>query len=209
MTKRTSAKSSRRALAKESSGSAAECIGKIENGISLFAITRGQFSMIDAIQHSLVEIGGGHISVWTWAIADYEVEVFTALMLDARIKTAQLVIDMSAERRNSDLIAQWRSRFGPKSVRVCKNHAKIARVWNDDFRVLLRGSMNLNFNPRFEQFDLTEGGADFDLVEQIENEMPIIAPNASNAEADHATGLTAAFSSDVLNLFPAAKVWAK
>ena len=209
MLKRTSSKSSRRAFAVEAMKTAGDCIGPIEHDMSVFGVTRGQFSMIDCIQHTLGQLGAAHISVWTWAIADYEVEVFTALMLDNRIKGASLVIDISAERRNADLIQQWRDRFGPDSVRICKNHAKIARVWNDDYRVLLRGSMNLNFNPRFEQLDVTEGGPDFDLVSEIEAEMPILPPNSSNSDADHATGLTGAFDQSVLNLFPAAKVWAK
>jgi hypothetical protein len=55
--------------------SAAKCIGKIEKGMSLFAITRGQFSMIDMIFHCLQEIGRAEVSVWTWTIAEYEVEV--------------------------------------------------------------------------------------------------------------------------------------
>ncbi len=34
--------------------------------------------------------------------------------------------------------------------------------------------MNLNWNPRFEQLDITEGGGDFDLVERIRSELPVL-----------------------------------
>ena len=60
----------RRKRVVESFESAAKCIGPIEKGMSLFAITRGQFSMIDAIFHCLHEIGPAEMSVWTWTIAD-------------------------------------------------------------------------------------------------------------------------------------------
>ena len=73
------------------------------------------------------------------------------LMARQEITSGRLVIDASADRRNASIIEQWRQRFGDEAVRICKNHAKIARLWNDRFRLLLRGSMNLNFNPRFEQ----------------------------------------------------------
>jgi hypothetical protein len=43
----TSAASSRRKHAVESFGSAQDCIGRVEKNMSLFAITRGQFSMLD------------------------------------------------------------------------------------------------------------------------------------------------------------------
>jgi hypothetical protein len=64
----------------ESFENAAACIGPIERDMSLFALTRGQFSMIDAIFHCLKETGTASISVWTWTIAEYEVEAMGGLI---------------------------------------------------------------------------------------------------------------------------------
>jgi hypothetical protein len=189
--------------------SAAHTIGPISREMSLFAITRGQFSMIDAIFHCLKEIGPSAISVWTWTIADYEVEAMAGLMARQEITAGRLVIDQSADRRNATIIEQWRQRFGDDQVRICKNHAKIARVWNHDFRLLLRGSMNLNFNPRFEQLDITEGGEDFDLVERIESELPVLPRKYSNADTESATKLNRAFELGTLKMFQGVKVWNK
>lgn len=50
---RSSAPSVRRARAVQSFRTAAECIGPVEPGMALFAVTRGQFSMLDAILHVL------------------------------------------------------------------------------------------------------------------------------------------------------------
>ncbi len=188
---------------------AADTIGPIEKEMSLFAITRGQWSMIDAIFHCLKEAGPSAISVWTWTIADYEVEAMAGLMARQEITAGRLVIDQSADRRNATIIEQWRQRFGDQQVRICKNHAKIARVWNHDFRLLLRGSMNLNFNPRFEQLDITEGGEDFDLVERIENELPVLPRKYSNADTESATGVSRAFELSQLKMFSGVKTWAK
>jgi hypothetical protein len=45
------------------------------------------------------------------------------------------------------------------------NHRKIATVEAaSGLKFLRRGSINFDFNPRFEQFDITEGGPEFDLV---------------------------------------------
>jgi len=111
--------------------SAAHTIGPISREMSLFAITRGQFSMIDAIFHCLAEIGQADISVWTWTIADYEVEAMAGLMARQEITGGRLIIDQSADRRNGTIIEQWRQRFGDEAVRICKNHAKIARAGTD------------------------------------------------------------------------------
>jgi hypothetical protein len=204
-----SAKANRRRKSIESFASAKECIGPLEPGMSLFAITRGQFSMIDVINDLIWKMGSADVSVWTWAIAEYEVEVFTALMDRQEIRSGRLVIDYSAEHRNAGLIQQWRDRFGDESVRIVRSHAKIARVWNDDYRFLARGSMNLNYNPRFEQFDLTEGGDDFEMVAGIEDELQVLRPMCARRDAENNSQLERAWKAEQIEMFGPKKVWAK
>jgi hypothetical protein len=204
-----SGRTGRAGRAVESLRSAAEAIGPIDPGLRVFLLTRGQFSMLDMVQHVIAEVGPCAVSVWTWAIADYEVEAMAALMARESIRSARLVVDRSAEQRSRPTIDAWRRRFGLEAVRVCKNHAKIARVWTADRRVVLRGSMNLNFNPRFEQADVTEGGPEFDLVGGVEDELPILPAGCTNAEAETASGLSLAFERSQLAMFDGLKVWAK
>lgn len=206
---RASSVAGRRLRAVESFRSAADCIGPVEPGMSVFAVTRGQFSMLDAISHVLDELGPSRISLWTWTIAEYEVVVFTEMMRDARLEDALLVIDGGARNKNHALIAQWKASFGPESVRYVTNHAKIATVEGGGLRVLLRGSMNLNFNPRFEQLDVTEGGPDFDLVRSIEAELPVLEDDASNGDVYAASRVSAAFEPEKLEVFSQVKRWTK
>lgn len=202
-------RNARGSRAAEALGSAATSIGAIDPGLRLFLVTRGQFSMLDMILHVLEQIGPSEISIWTWAIADYEVEAMEGLMARRAITGGRLIVDRSAEERSAPTIEAWRRRFGVEAVRVCKNHAKIARVWNGSRRVLLRGSMNLNFNPRFEQADITEGGADFDLVRELEDELPVLRARCTNLEAMEATGLSRSYEQKTLAMFSGVKTWAK
>jgi hypothetical protein len=204
-----SAISVRRKNAVESFKNAADCIGKIEKGSALFAVTRGQFSMIDAVLACLDQVGVADVSVWTWTVAEYEVECMERLRNDKRLRNGTLIIDSGARNKNAGLIAQWKGSFGSNSVRYVLNHSKIVTIQNDEFKLLLRGSMNLNFNPRFEQFDLTEGGPDFDLVKQIESELEILPDNCSGASVYKASKVSAAFDQGTLDLFKGAKVWNK
>lgn len=207
---RTSARiSSRRAKAVESFKSAADCIGDLEQGMHLFAITRGQFSMIDAILACLDQTGPAALSVWTWTVAEYEVQCLERLRMDERLTAARLIIDVNAKKRNADIIATWRRAFGPTAVRFTINHAKIATIENADYKLLLRGSMNLNCNPRFEQLDISEGGPAFDMIRETEDEMPYCDDNSSHAEVWDSAKITTAFSPEQLELFHPNKVWAK
>lgn len=205
---RASSTASRRTRAVESFRTAAECIGPVHAGMSIFAITRGQFSMIDAVHHVVEACAPAKISLWTWTIADYEVQAFTSLMRKD-IAEADLLIDSGARKKNHALIQAWIGRFGAESVRHVRNHAKIALVEGSGLRVLLRGSMNLNFNPRFEQLDVTEGGPDFDLVRRVQSEIPVLPMSANNADVVRACKLDDAFEASQLQLFKGLKTWAK
>lgn len=206
---RSSSPAARRKTAKQSFRTAAECIGVLEPGASLFAITRGQFSMIDAVLACLNQTGPAAVSLWTWTVAEYEVECLEALQNSGRITGGRLVIDYGARNKNAGIIANWKRSYGADSVRYVVNHAKIATIQTDRYKLLLRGSMNLNMNPRFEQLDLTEGGPDFDLVKEVENELPILPDDCSGADAYKGSKVADAFNPEQLSLFTGVKVWAK
>ena len=209
---RSSSPTRRRAVAVESLGSAAEALGRVDFDASIFAVTRGQWSMIDAVLHVLDCCDGPcALSLWTWTVAEYEIEVLARLRVDARLSSGRLVIDHGARHKNAGLIGEWKGRFGADSVRYVVNHAKIATISDAaGRRFLLRGSMNLNFNPRFEQFDLTEGGDDYALVKRIEGDLPILGDSASGAEVYAASQVGSAFAPETLALFGGGiKRWAK
>jgi hypothetical protein len=207
---RKSSTAGRRQRAVESFKTAADCIGKVGPGMDgLFAITRGQFSMIDAVLHVLNDLGPSTLTLWTWAIAEYEIERFNALRDCGKVSKGTLMIDGSARERNAVSMASWRARFGENSVKLVSNHAKIATVDNGSARVLLRGSMNLNFNPRFEQLDITEGGPDFDLVREIEDELPVLPMDAAFRDLTQASKTDVAFDARTLDMFSGLKVWHK
>lgn len=195
---------------KEAFRTASECIGPLEHGMHLFAVTRGQFSMVDAILAVLEQTGRARVTVWTWTIAAYEVGMFLQLLADDRIEPGSiLVIDHGARDKNRELIERWQAAHGEGSVKICVNHAKIATVENSQWRVLLRGSMNLNANPKFEQLDVTEGLDDFELVRSCENELEVLDIAATGAEVVRASRITMAWESGKLALFDGVKKWAK
>lgn len=165
--------------------------------------------MIDAVLACLDQAGPSDVSLWTWTVAEYEIECLERLMRDGRIRRGLLVIDHNARKKNAGLIRQWKSAFGSESVRYVVNHSKIATIQSDKFRLLLRGSMNLNFNPRFEQFDLTEGGADFDLVKEVEQELPFLDDDTTGMDVYKASKVSEAFDPEKMTIFSGAKVWAK
>src|ERR1043166_8804923 len=108
---------SRRRTAKESFGLASECIGECEAGMSLFAITRGQWSMIDAVLHVVDQVGPAHLSLWTWTLAEYEIEVLIRLHGGGHLLSGLLIVVAGARSKHAATIRAWQrafwSRLGP------------------------------------------------------------------------------------------------
>ena len=201
----SSANRARVQRAEEGLGAAEECIGPIVPGLSLFVVTRGQISMIDVVRHVLACLGPSRVSIWTWTVAHYEKEVMLDLMRSGAVSAGVLIVDADIRRKTDagsrdgrlgdeeaagvQIVRQWQRAFGADSVRLVKNHAKIATVEGGGMRVLIRGSMNLNYNPRFEQFDLTEGGPEFDLVKSIEQGLEALEMHAPASEVARVNGV--------------------
>lgn len=176
----------RRETAALALGHAADALAGLQRGGHVFGLTKGQFSMIDVAAALLDRVGPARLSIWTWCIAAYEVAAVTAFMADRRVTGLRMVLDYSAARRDMPLLADLQGRFGADCLRVTKTHAKILTIATDcGWRLVARGSMNLNFNPRFEQFDVTDGPDAFGLVAGLEDALWQAAPALPVAKASH------------------------
>ena len=145
-------------------GGAREAIAGLTPGMHIFGLSRGQFSMIDLAAAALELTGPADVAVWTWCIAGYEVEAVSAFIGDGRIARFRMVLDWTGAQRDMPLIEDLQRQFGADCLRVTKTHAKIVAVAAEGWQILIRGSMNLNANPRFEQFDVSEGGPAYAVV---------------------------------------------
>ena len=165
---RGSATAKRIERAGEFLGSARDALGDFDRGSHLFGVTKGAFSMIDIAAAVLEKTGPADVACWTWCIADYEVEAFGAFLGDGRVRKFRLVMDWAGAQRDMPLVSDMQQRFGLDCIRVTKTHAKIVTLATDDgWRVVIRGSMNLNANPRFEQFDVSDGGPAWGVIDGV------------------------------------------
>lgn len=141
----------------------------------VFVLTAGQASQIDfllAMMRGWRGEGVNRVSIWTWAIADYELLAVETAAAECLAAGADLrfVIDRSCLERRAALIGWLQERFGNDCLRATLSHAKIATMATASGRVCtIRGSMNLNFNPRNEQADICTTREVYDVVRAAED----------------------------------------
>ena len=168
---RSSAFGRRREQSARCFAAASQAVAGLDRDGHVFGITKGQFSMIDIAAAVLEKTGPADVAVWTWCIAEYEVEAIGAFIDRGDIRDFRLVMDWAGAQRDMPIVSDLQNRFGIDCIRVTKTHAKIVMISNDDWKIVIRGSMNLNANPRFEQFDVSDGGAAWQVMDEVMVEM--------------------------------------
>lgn len=119
-------------------------------------MTKGQFSLLDLIRAVLAHTGPASLTLSTWTAGIRDVSNVGLLLDQGLLTGVQLLVDRSFATRQPAYCGAVRRVFGDDAIRCTKTHAKIAIVENDEWAVVIRSSMNLNRNPRFEQYDIDD-----------------------------------------------------
>lgn len=140
-----------------------------------FGLTLGQFSLLDLIEATLDITGPADVAISTWSAGFYDVERAERFRSDGRMRSIRFVLD-SSDKRGQATGADIESLFGAESIRTTRTHAKFVVVSNDEWNVVIQSSMNLNLNPRSEQFSMTDDAATAAFVLAVVDELWVELP---------------------------------
>lgn len=164
----------REAKALRTRAAASEIIAPLLTGAAehVFALTAGQASQIDFVLAFLDGWDVEALTVWTWAVADYELLTMSDVCNRANGLDFRLIVDRSCVLRQPQFLKWFGDRFGLDQIRVTRSHAKIATIRaRDGRRAVIRGSMNLNENPRCENVDISTWPEVADCIAEVEREL--------------------------------------
>ena len=155
---------------------AAAAVSELQHGASIFGFTLGQFSVSDLIRETLEVIGPADVTISTWAASKAKIDEAFALFESGKIKTCRFLLDPGFKSRQPKFADALVRRFGIQSIRTVANHAKFIVLINDAWNVVIKTSMNLNNNPRLENYEICEGK---ELAEYIEHFVDYIFENSA------------------------------
>lgn len=142
--------------------SARETIAGFDHGMDIAGLTYGHFSFLDLIEATLEITGPADVVVGCWAAGFYDIKAVKAMVDEGRIRQVRFVLDSSSKRGQAE-IQDVVGIFGEHALRTTRSHAKYALITNAEWSVCITTSMNLNKNPRCEQFDMTDDPARTEL----------------------------------------------
>lgn len=179
----------------------AQSIGPIVPGVDCCGFCKGCWSVVDALEYMLATTGPANVGIATWAIGGADTTFALRLLGSGSIQSLRFVTDDSFVRRQPEYTAALVERFGIKSIRLVRLHAKICLVRNADWNLVFRGSQNFNKNLRVEWWELSDDRPLADLVGDFFDELfrsPAVDPFAATS-ADHGAAFAAALSGNEFN----------
>lgn len=150
---------------------AAAALGPIVPGVELYALCKGDYALIDIIEHCLDATGPADVTVSTWTAAGADLEFAMGFVLDGRVRSARWLVDFSFPQRQPAYFALLVDRFGAGSVRATANHAKFVLIRNESWDLCVRTSMNLNLNKRLENVEISDHAGLADYLSAVVDEM--------------------------------------
>lgn len=164
--------------------SASQVARQIKKDVRLIGLTRGQFSLIDLIYSILKVTGKAKVICATWSAGIKDVNTVKWMVDSDLIESFLLVTDHSYVSRKSQYILSIIDLFGKENIRTSEIHAKFCLIENDDFKVTIRTSMNLNANKTCESFEIDESQEIFafykGFIDETFGNMPIgFTPDSS------------------------------
>ena len=134
---------------------ARECIGELSRNCEIFGLTKGQFSLFNIIQVVLEKTGPADVLISTWTAAGADTKQAKEFLQNGLIRKIRWIVDRSFMSRQPEYCRILLNEFGD-CIRTIRTHAKFIVITNERWHFVIRTSMNLNSNPRIEDFEISE-----------------------------------------------------
>ena len=132
-------------------------VSNLSKDCRIMGLTRGNFSLIDLIYSTLKKTGAANVTCVTWSAGIKDIHNVKWMVDSSLIKKFILITDHSYKTRQSKYAASIEDVFGIDNIRTSEIHAKFTLIENNDYKVTIRTSMNLNANKTCESFEIDEG----------------------------------------------------
>lgn len=142
-------------------------IGTLYQGMDVFLVSKGQWSLIDALEYLLGQTGPADAVLTTWSMGGEEVATMNRLLrVKGLIRSLRFLVDFSFVSRKPVFCSDLRAAFGD-CVRVFPCHAKLGLIGNEDWKLVIRSSMNLNRNIRLEFLEVSDDAELYDFLSGV------------------------------------------
>jgi len=164
-------------------GCAQDAIGKLKHGEDVYILTYGQFSLIDALFAIVDQTGPADVVLSSWTTASAHLEHVDHMMSASQVRSLRMIVDRSFRSRQPAYHRRMRELFSQDCIRALRSHSKFMVITNDEWKIVVRTSMNLNENPRLENIEITDDPSFASFMLKIVDEIfDIVEPDCDMSD---------------------------
>ena len=144
-------------------------LDRLHPGGQVIGLTMGQWSLIDLLHSILKKTGPANVVIATWSAGIKDAHQVAWMRETGLIRNIRLLIDYSYQRRQPGYAVGVEELFGKENIRCSNLHAKYMTIKNDDWKISVMTSMNLNANKKTEIFQIIDDQGLFDFLNDFTN----------------------------------------
>lgn len=149
------------------SDSANEVVKLLKPECRIMGLTDGKFSLIDLIHAILQKTGPADVIVTTWSAGIKDANQIAWMRDTKLLKSFTIITDHSYVNRQKRYAVELESLFGKQNIRTSEVHAKFTLISNENYKICIRTSMNLNANKTCESFEIDENQEIYDFYKSF------------------------------------------
>lgn len=156
--------------------SPAAALGPLEHGMEVLAVHKGQWPLMELVEHLLDQAGPADVTVSTWAVVTSDLDTALRLLRHGHLRSCRWLVDRSFPQRQPGYCQALRERFGDTAIVVTSNHAKVVLVRNERWSLVVRTSMNISPKSQIETWEVSDSRELAEYVEGVVMQAAATAP---------------------------------
>ena len=135
-------------LINDSDQTLTSAIGLLENGKQHHYYSHGSFNLVRLICHLLKQTGAANVMLTSYSFSRESIEMLQNRIQRQSILTFKVLLDNRVRVMSPLPFQMITASFDYRCISV---HAKVALIWNDDWKITIVTSQNATDNPKLER----------------------------------------------------------
>ena len=123
-------------------------IGQLENGREHHFYSRGNFNLVRLISYLIKQTGPAHVFMTSYSFSQKSIEQLQHKISKGEILSFKVILDNRVRVMSPKPFQMIASSFDYRCISV---HAKVALIWNDQWKISIVTSQNATDNPKLER----------------------------------------------------------
>jgi hypothetical protein len=143
-------------------------IGQLENGREHHFYSWGNFNLVRLISYLIKQTGPAHLFMTSYSFSQKSIEQLQHKISKGEILSFRIILDNRVRVMSPKPFQMIASSFNYRCISV---HAKIALIWNDEWKITIVTSQNATDNPKLERGTIFTDAQVFNFdLKVLENE---------------------------------------